>query len=54
MKPRTKLEKRVTGLSSKLSAVTEVQKNGRKNIYSPTKHIGARMSYGVPSAAEHG
>lgn len=30
MKPRTKLEKRVTGLSGKLSAVTEVQKEWAK------------------------
>lgn len=37
MKPRTKLEKRVTGLSGKLSAVTEVQKEWRKNRYKAMK-----------------
>lgn len=33
MKPRTKLEKRVTGLSGKLSAVTEVQKEWDERTY---------------------
>lgn len=39
MKPRTKLEKRVTGLSSKLSAVTEVQKEWAK------EHIFTHEAY---------
>lgn len=38
MKPRTKLEKRVTGLSGKLSAVTEVQKEwAKEHIYKAMK-----------------
>lgn len=39
MKPRTKLEKRVTGLSSKLSTVTEVQKEWAK------EHIFTHEAY---------
>ena len=39
MKPRTKLEKRVTGLSGKLSAVTEVQKEWAK------EHIFTHEAY---------
>ena len=39
MKPRTKLEIRVTGLSSKLSAVTEVQKEWAK------EHIFTHEAY---------
>lgn len=39
MKPRTKLEKRVTGLSGKLSTVTEVQKEWAK------EHIFTHEAY---------
>lgn len=54
MKPRTKLEKRVTELSGKLPAITKEQEDWAKSICLTILPTNVRMSYGVPNVVRCG
>ena len=55
MKPRTKLEKRVTELSGKLPAITKEQKDwAKKHLFDHFAYKCKDESYGVPNVVRCG